>query len=160
MDSHQRISIANELHSYIDQLRQLKDNYIGAIDQGQAIISQISTIEDGPFDTEQHFNEFILGDTVKPAPDFLRRYAKHTLLDNHDIAFTHPGFCPIVDGARVTAILDWEYAGWYPEYWEYIQTLRQVRPMPDWLDSLPMILPPRFEREYIGRSFLSHIMRH
>ena len=23
------------------------------------------------------------------------------------------------DGERITGIIDWEFAGWYPEYWEY-----------------------------------------
>jgi len=53
------------------------------------------------------------------------------------------------DDYRVTAILDWEYAGWYPEHWEYIKVLGHWRPMPDLSDYLPHILPPRCEREYI-----------
>lgn len=51
----------------------------------------------------------------------------------------------------MTAILDWEYAGWYPEHWEYIKVLGHWRPMPDLSDYLPHILPPRCEREYIYR---------
>ncbi|KAJ5109907.1 hypothetical protein N7532_002552 [Penicillium argentinense] len=163
LDSHQKLSIANELHSYLSQLRKLKGDYIGAIGRGQAIIGQISSLEGGPFDSEQQFNEFILGDIVKSAPKILRHYAKYALMDNHDIVFTHSDLSPrniLVDGGRVTAIIDWEYAGWYPEHWEYIQALRQLKPMPDWPDYLSRILPPRFEREYIGMSFLSRLMRH
>lgn len=59
-----------------------------------------------------------------------------------------------------TAILDWEYAGWYPEHWEYVQALRQLKPMPDWPEYLARILPPRFEKEYIGMSILARLMRH
>jgi aminoglycoside phosphotransferase (APT) family kinase protein len=48
---------------------------------------------------------------------FLRNMMKH----NHGIVFAHgdlhPGNILIHDG-RVAAILDWEMAGWYPEYWE------------------------------------------
>jgi len=25
----------------------------------------------------------------------------------------------VSDEGRITGIIDWEYAGWYPEYWEY-----------------------------------------
>lgn len=148
LDSHQKLSIANELRSYMNQLRTLKGDYIGAIDHGKAIIGQIASIEGGPFDSEQQFNEFILGDIVKSAPDILRHYAKYALMENHDIVFTHSDFSPrniLVDGGRVTAILDWEYAGWYPEYWEYIQAFRQLKPMPDWPNYLTRILPLRFE---------------
>lgn len=163
LDSNQKLSIADELHSYISQLRELKGDYIGAIDRGKAMIGQIASIEGGPFDSEQEFNEFILGDIVKSAPDLLRHYAKCALMDNHDIVFTHADISPrniLVEGAQVTAILDWEYAGWYPEHWEYIQALRQLKPVPDWPEYLPRILPPRFEREYIGMSFLTRLLRH
>ncbi|CAI7644873.1 unnamed protein product [Penicillium glandicola] len=163
LDSSQKLSIADELHSYMNQLRELKGHYIGAIDRGKAIIGRIASIEGGPFDTEQEFNEFILGDVVKIAPDLLRHYAKFALYDNHDIVFTHSDFAPrniLVEGGRVTAILDWEYAGWYPAHWEYCQALRQLRPMFDWPEYLSRILPPKFEREYIGMTFLSRISRH
>jgi aminoglycoside phosphotransferase (APT) family kinase protein len=163
LDVDQKLSIASELHSYMNQLRDLKGSYIGAIDRGKAIIGQIASIECGPFDSEQQFNEFILGDIVKAAPDLLRHYAKFALMDDHEIVFTHADFAPrniLVEGGRVTAILDWEYAGWYPEHWEYIQALRQLKPMPDWPEYLSRILPHRFEREYIGMSFLSRILSH
>lgn len=119
----QKLSIASELHSYINQLRDLKGDYIGAIDRGKAKIGQIASIGGGPFDSEQQFNEFILGDIVESAPDIQRHYAKFALIDDHGIVFTHADFSPrdiLVEGGRVTAILDWEYAGWYPEHWEYI----------------------------------------
>ncbi|OQE17573.1 hypothetical protein PENSTE_c020G03124 [Penicillium steckii] len=163
LDSHQKLSIANELHSYMKQLRDLKGDYIGAIDRGQAIIGNIASIEGGPFDTEQQFNEFILGDIVRAAPDLLKHYAKSALMDNHEIVFTHSDFAPrniLVDEGRVTAIIDWEYAGWYPEHWEYYQALRHLKPMPDWPEYLSLILPPRFEKEYVGLSWLSRIMSH
>ena len=28
----------------------------------------------------------------------------------------------LVDGGKITGIIDWEFAGWYPEYWEYAIT--------------------------------------
>ncbi|KAJ5902735.1 hypothetical protein N7495_003263 [Penicillium taxi] len=27
---------------------------------------------------------------------------------------------------NASGILDWEFAGWYPEYWEYVQVMRPV----------------------------------
>lgn len=36
--------------------------------------------------------------------------------------FTHADLCPrniLIRDGKVCAIIDWEFAGWYPEYWEY-----------------------------------------
>ncbi|KAJ5790555.1 uncharacterized protein N7518_007566 [Penicillium psychrosexuale] len=42
--------------------------------------------------------------------------------------FTHGDIAPrniLVDEQNnVTGLIDWEYAGWYPEYWEYAQIMR------------------------------------
>ncbi|PLB48316.1 hypothetical protein P170DRAFT_437984 [Aspergillus steynii IBT 23096] len=163
LDPDQKLPIADELNSYLSQLRELKGDYIGAIDRGPAVIGRRIPIECGPFDSEQQFNEFILGDVVPSAPDLLRHYAKFALENNHHIVFAHADFAPrnvLVDGGRVTAILDWEDSGWYPEYWEHIKALAQLKPMPDWPEYLARILPPGFEREYIGMSFLALFLRH
>lgn len=149
----QKISIADELHSYISQLRNLKGDYIGAVERGKAVIGQIESIEGGPFDSEQEFNEFILGDIVKAAPDLLRHCAKFALMDNHDIVFTHADFAPrniLVDEGRVTGIIDWEYTGWYLEHWEYIQALKHLKPMPDWPEYLSRILPPHLRENTLA----------
>jgi hypothetical protein len=40
----------------------------------------------------------------------------------------------------ITAILDWEMCGWYPEYWEYVKALNTITPgseMDDWWAYLP-----------------------
>ncbi|RAK96386.1 aminoglycoside phosphotransferase family protein [Aspergillus ibericus CBS 121593] len=57
---------------------------------------------------------------------------KHTLPDmlprSDRSVFTHGDIAPrnimINDENQITGILDWEYAGWYPDYWEYAQIMR------------------------------------
>ncbi|KAL4790580.1 kinase-like protein [Aspergillus venezuelensis] len=153
-----------QLHSYVLQLRALKGTYIGGVERGTAIIGKRTSVEGGPFESEKKFNEFILADIVRIAPDLLRHYAKHALLDTHEIVFTHGDLAPrnilVDDSGNVTAVLDWEYAGWYPEHWEYIKALVHLRPMPDWPEYLSMILPPKYEQEYIGMTFLGLFLRH
>ncbi|KAL2831570.1 hypothetical protein BDW59DRAFT_157998 [Aspergillus cavernicola] len=82
------------------------------VGRGKAIIGQHSVIEGGPFESEQMFNEFILADIVRAAPDLLRHYAKHALQDTHEIVFTHSDFAPrnilVDENGKVTAVLDSE----------------------------------------------------
>lgn len=42
----------------------------------------------------------------------------------------------------VTAILDWEAAGWYPRYWEYASTMVDMGWWDDWAEKLEIILDP------------------
>ncbi|EGX87893.1 protein kinase domain protein [Cordyceps militaris CM01] len=47
--------------------------------------------------------------------------------------FTHGDLAPrnimVDDAGRITAVLDWEYAGWYPDYWEYMQMMKFCDPL-------------------------------
>ncbi|MBZ6376127.1 MAG: phosphotransferase [Kocuria palustris] len=77
------------------------------------------------------------------------------------MVFTHSDFSSrniLVDennDYQVTAILDWEFAGWYPEWWEYFRAYKSFHRGKDWSDYLCYILPPRFEREFIGMCYVS-----
>lgn len=45
---------------------------------------------------------------------------------------------PATASVAVTAILDWEMCGWYPEYWEYVKALNSLfEPLTDWAFFLP-----------------------
>jgi len=46
------------------------------------------------------------------------------LKDDHRIVLTHGDLQPrniVVQGDKVTGIIDWEFGGWYSEYWEYVK---------------------------------------
>lgn len=47
-------------------------------------------------------------------------------MEGHDIVLTHNDFAPrniLVQGSKVVAIVDWEFSGYYSEYWEYNKAL-------------------------------------
>ncbi|PYH41508.1 kinase-like protein [Aspergillus saccharolyticus JOP 1030-1] len=62
--------------------------------------------------------------------------------------FTHADIAPrnimVDDGNHVTGILDWEYAGWYPEYWEYAQILQSAS-WGDWSEWMDRTSPRRWD---------------
>lgn len=57
--------------------------------------------------------------------------------------FTHGDLNPfniLVRGDRVVGIVDWEFAGWYPAYWEYTSAWCGNVVRPSWQDLLPQFL--------------------
>ncbi|KAK2598793.1 hypothetical protein N8I77_012180 [Diaporthe amygdali] len=53
--------------------------------------------------------------------------------EQYSIKFTHADLRPdkiLIKDGHITAIIDWEFAGWYPEYWEY--TKMRWTPSPFW----------------------------
>lgn len=56
---------------------------------------------------------------------------------------------------NVTGVIDWEYAGWYPEYWEYAQIMRLVvwGDWSVWMDKTApqrWVLPKEQRKGYVG----------
>lgn len=65
----------------------------------------------------------------------------------HSICFTHADLhlrnIMVRDGS-ITGIIDWEFSGWYPEYWEFAKALYVWRWQNDWVDYLPKALEPYY----------------
>ncbi|KID95611.1 phosphotransferase enzyme family protein, partial [Metarhizium majus ARSEF 297] len=69
---------------------------------------------------------------------------------DHDLVATHADLHPrniMVEwdteeggSLHITAIINWELAGWYPEYWEFVKALHTVDTkgaLADWYEYLP-----------------------
>ncbi|KAK8097719.1 uncharacterized protein PG998_013205 [Apiospora kogelbergensis] len=119
--------------TYFDELRSIKGSFIGAVD-GSACDDQFfcaSPWSYGPYRTEEKFNEGLCQAWSKDREDeeaftLLLCQMQRTTMHGHDIVMTHNDFAPrniLVRGSTVVAILDWEYSGFYPEYWEYCKSL-------------------------------------
>lgn len=103
----------------------------------------------GPFDTEDDMNQGILrkleSSEHRSYVGFLRTLMSATL-HSHRTFFTHGDLQPkniIVQRTTSTTsetsplrirIVDWEMAGWYPEYWESCNATIFARFNPDWRD--------------------------
>lgn len=62
--------------------------------------------------------------------------------------FTHCDMAPqnvMVDGnGQITGIIDWERAGWYPDYWEYANIMKPRREE-DWQQWMDRTAPQRWD---------------
>lgn len=75
--------------------------------------------------------------TVTPHPSTAGEDAKNTPEEGNEM---EDKAVPPAASVTVTAILDWEMCGWYPEYWEYVKALNTTmddEECPDWCNWLP-----------------------
>jgi aminoglycoside phosphotransferase len=155
--------LAADLKAYMNRLRQIPpESYIGGIGT-KPVPDFILDGADrrGPFEKESDFNRALLNAYTSRlnnhlAPTLLGMLDAHS----HKITFCHGDFSPrniMVHNGRVAGILDWEYAGWYPEYWEYCKALYTVSWKNDWAKYVGEILCPYY-CEYAVDSMLREVL--
>ena len=153
----QKVKVMLDLKKYVEELRNIspeKENYIGGINETSCFDVRRHDRIGGPFNSEQEFNNFLLSgilikNRVKPISEMLKT--------NHRIVFTHGDLTPrniMVQSVpsslhpggitlEITGIIDWEYSGWYPEYWEYIKSLSSTINVKEWrYRYVPMFMDP------------------
>ena len=153
IDEEQRSSIVADLKTYLDQLRSLEQpnpGWIGSCSHGPVFDQRINNGEPfGPLNDERAFNDLLLGGLEKHAPERAKFY-RSSLTEDHKIVFTHgdlSGDNILVADGRVTAILDWQTAGWMPEYWEYRKSRYGKNSESWWVEMIHAIMD-HYEREW------------
>ncbi|MCJ1258968.1 hypothetical protein MMC24_006802 [Lignoscripta atroalba] len=121
----QKRHITTELASYINQLRGLhppKGGMVANTMHGPAYDHRLGSRPFGPFECIADFHTFVR----QGAPHNGCGDEKVTLVHGRSGVFatkySHADLSPeniIVKDGRIEAIIDWEFAGWWPEYWEY-----------------------------------------
>ncbi|KAF4615822.1 hypothetical protein D9613_012437 [Agrocybe pediades] len=136
LSAEDRQSLMEQLRGYVRQLRSLEPPHPGkveAVDGSTIIDDRLFLHEHGPFNSPEEFNTYIYHDYVRDHPESypdlvepLKKIAgrswktkfSHGDLGMHNIMWK--------DG-RITAIIDWENSGWFPEYWEYTRVRAACR---------------------------------
>ena len=145
-----------QLKMFFDELRalpQINAGWIGSCTQGTVYDHRLNNgIPCGPFDSEYDFNSFLIEPVSKcPTPGIAEHY-RQRLSNNHAITFTHADLCYTnilvdQDTGHISGILDWEMAGWWPEYWEYSKALFGFGHARWWVDLVHDVLKP-YEKEW------------
>ena len=130
MSAEDKFVVVNELKDYISQMRRLQPPegvLIGSVTDGPTIDKgQLGSASGGSFGSEHDFNEWQLAQLHPEVALTQREMYAAVHKDDHQIMFSHGdlGFHNvIVKDGHVNAIIDWEYAGWYPEHWDYCKTI-------------------------------------
>ena len=158
-DSKERI--ASQLKIHMDDLRSVPPPspcYFGSVESHICIdcreLTRITVNQNRPISSEAEFNKFVMTDLNLRHHDEYCSMLLSMQRCNHKIVLTHGDFHPrniIVKDDVVIAIIDWEFAGWYPEYWEYVKALNVVGPVVDWWRYLPKIIDTYYQEWAIDR---------
>ncbi|KAK7688268.1 hypothetical protein QCA50_008638 [Cerrena zonata] len=130
------------MRDWLSQLRALpipSDGAVSSYTGGQLKSLRVRDERFGPFPTISAFHEYI---GVGPPPI-------HTLLQKsytkpHRIYFTHGDLHLhniLTRDGKLTGLLDWECAGWWPEYWEYTIAMYFHRMSSSWSGAFREIFP-------------------
>ncbi|KAH8170872.1 phosphotransferase enzyme family protein [Sarocladium implicatum] len=151
MDDDARSETISQLKSYLDQLRRLRPpaevvGRIASVSGGPVCDHRLSNMRTcGPFESVAEFNDFLVAPVRDcPRPELVGKY-RSQLADTYDVCFTHADFSwehvlVNVSTGKIEGILDWEMAGFWPEWWEYRKALFGSRSQPWWRQILREVM--------------------
>ena len=163
-----KISVRDQLERLLSQLRaytvdvQETGFRIGGFVSGASIdCRRMKLGSDSSIYTEKEFNDFLCNVDDRPM-DMIRS----TMRSDHRIVMTHSDLHPrnimatwdtdvweSIIQIQISAILDWEFAGWYPEHWEFVKAMHNVYycghpELKDWIDYIPTEVIGTYIAEY------------
>lgn len=135
LDQVHKLSIAKTLRTCFDELRHLEHpGYFGNITGGPPLDDMFSATEGAQevktsFETEDELIDCIIriyfletGDRMAHKTQYYQHVLPTILRGNGSPVFTHNDFQRkniMVRPDGMPIIIDWEFASWYPTYWEY-----------------------------------------
>jgi hypothetical protein len=106
----------------------------------------------GPFTDEATFNTSFYIDILAGTPRVMHMALSEQLHSDHCIVFSHGDLSQhniMVKDGQITGLLDWEYAGWYPEYWDHVKFFDRPCSHKDWKECVDVILPQAYHQELV-----------
>lgn len=163
MTDEQVKQVVIDLKTYVSQLRDIPNKTSGfqiCNSEGGGILDwRIPDSQRGElrFKTEAEFNRYL----TDPFWEEIRRCAAKSHNIQHDIVFTHGDLNPrniLAENGRITGIVDWENAGWFPEYWEYTKAHYSVRSLMRWLADVVDQIFEGYREELVVENMLSDLL--
>lgn len=122
----ERDRLADDLGSYVTQLRKIPNHtaYMFCNALGGPIVDhRIPDMSGGPFNSESDFNNHLTSHLGCSSAEAL---GEENVPQGHRSYFTHSDFHRtnlLIDRGRLSGIIDWECAGYLPEYWEFTKAM-------------------------------------
>ena len=146
-------SIMSELRRYVEEIRKIEFNHIGAVNGNLTLDYRISSDLFEPLYSLQDM--YKLRFSQYPLEGIYADYAaEERKFDEVKFVLCHTDLGPyniLVEDGRITAILDWEGSGCYPEFWEYSINIFHRGYGKEWKNVLEDILKDRIFDDNIKR---------
>jgi aminoglycoside phosphotransferase (APT) family kinase protein len=170
--------LKEKLRTVITGLRRIPNQgYIGSVGRTKCLDGVFYTGDDqvldknGPFESEHEMDEGVLRRLAETHPPSSIRLFR-TILSNmptHQIVFTHADLqgrniivrrtdSDIEGHSKIElTIIDWEMSGWYPEYWEFCNSLIMNTFATEWNDIIQDTLDV-YTNEYLWMQKVRNIL--
>ncbi|KAL2371845.1 hypothetical protein RJZ57_003717 [Blastomyces gilchristii] len=98
----------------------------------------------GPYNKIEDLNKRLMSISSLIPEDADRALVAEVHSRPYRVFFTHADLKPgnvLVHSGRLSGFVDWEFAGWYPEYWEYSKACYVVYGWQLWLETMKKAFP-------------------
>lgn len=136
------------MRDWLTQLRALPVpdlQRVSSFDGGQCLCFRVHKDPFGPYPDIASFHKKLVGMCPPAEGQMLAEKVVHKSHDKpHRILFTHGDLHVhniLADNGRITGLIDWDCAGWYPEYWDYAVAIYHIRRHPFWVGCFSRIFP-------------------
>nr|POE92412.1 hypothetical protein CFP56_69659 [Quercus suber] len=146
LSNEQKHALVDEISGYMSQLRTLepptkKEYKISSTNGGPCRDVRVGSVKlFGPFENSSSFHECLRGGIdMETGKKSFNEHVIEIHAREYKSRFTHgdlTAFNILVRDGKVAAIIDWECAGWYPEYWEYTKAHYNYCYLPEFYDML------------------------
>ncbi|EMD35878.1 hypothetical protein CERSUDRAFT_156636 [Gelatoporia subvermispora B] len=164
----QRTKVIGQLRAHVMQLRSLHPPDPRAVCGLGGAACKDARLQSygsfGPFAAVSDFHDHLTRAATPWIDEVYLENIRRRMSDNYRVMFTHSDLAPrniIVRGDDIAAIIDWEHAGWYPEYWEYVKALYHPMSVKDqsWNDVVKDMIPQGYEKEWkLDKEMTDHMV--
>jgi aminoglycoside phosphotransferase (APT) family kinase protein len=149
MDAEQLEQFSIDCRDHVKHLRSIPNPYSHLICSalgGEYLDGRIDHDNggNGPYENVEDMNRRLMS-ICSPIPDAAdRALVADVHSRSYRVLFAHADLNPgnvLVHNGRLSGFVDWEFAGWYPEYWEYSKACYLAYGWQLWLETMKKVFP-------------------
>ena len=126
LSNESKFCILDELIGYVHQLRQLRGTTISSASGSPTFMHVFGSSINKVLMSPSEFHDFLTSHSYPEIPRDYVSYLRTRFDDNARLLFTHADLVDrniLVKDGRISGIVDWEWAGFYPEHWEFVKIM-------------------------------------